>query len=233
MARDKFSQEIELKEGQRSTAEIDSYPDHCPWCDNRMSPDFRFAQSLGKLWDYDEVLEVVFRCSVNECKRYFLAYYYKVDRHGDYFFLRKTAAPHYIKDISFVTEIEELSPNFCTIFLQAHSAEVYGLDQISGPGYGKALEYLIKDYLIKMEPERKIEIGSASLSKLINDIEDRNLQICAKRAWWLRNDETHYERRWEKKDVQDLKELIELSTLWIKSQIITFRYKEEMPDKST
>jgi hypothetical protein len=37
----------------------------------------------------------------------------------------------------------------------------------------------------------------------------------ASRAAWLGNDETHYLRTWEDKDLTDLKKLIELTVQWI------------------
>ncbi len=54
------------------------------------------------------------------------------------------------------------------------------------------------------------------------------IKICAKRAAWLGNDETHYVRRWVDKDIENLKELILLTVNWIHSSILTQKYEKEM-----
>jgi hypothetical protein len=51
---------------------------------------------------------------------------------------------------------------------------------------------------------------------------------CAKRAAWLGNDETHYTRKWETKDVSDLKLLVKLTVNWIDNVLLTEKYIAEM-----
>ena len=60
-------------------------------------------------------------------------------------------------------------------------------------------------------------------------IQDENLKVCAERATWLGNDETHYLKKWTDKDINDLKVLITLSVNWIHSHLLTKKYKKEMP----
>ncbi|MBP2259149.1 hypothetical protein [Virgibacillus alimentarius] len=50
----------------------------------------------------------------------------------------------------------------------------------------------------------------------------------AERATWLGNDETHYVRQWENKDLQDLKNLIDLTVYFISKNLKAKKYKEEM-----
>lgn len=70
-----------------------------------------------------------------------------------------------------------------------------------------------------------------SLSKCIDDyVDDVKINAVAKRAVWLGNDETHYVRKWEGKDVQDLKGLIRLTILWIEKEMETERLLAEMPE---
>jgi hypothetical protein len=52
----------------------------------------------------------------------------------------------------------------------------------------------------------------------------------AKRAVWLGNDETHYERLWEGKTIEDLKRLIDLTVHWIAMEIDTEDALKEMPE---
>lgn len=112
---------------------------------------------------------------------------------------------------------------------QSSSAEHYQLDQIAGVGYRKALEYLIKDYAIHKSPNDKERIKSLFLGNVINEfVDDKNVQECAKRAAWLGNDETHYVRKWEEKDINDLKTLIKLTEAWITNNLLTEKYMSEM-----
>jgi hypothetical protein len=53
----------------------------------------------------------------------------------------------------------------------------------------------------------------------------------AKRAIWLGNDETHIVRKWEKKDLQDLKSLICITVTSIKRIEQIKEYNESMPNK--
>jgi hypothetical protein len=50
-----------------------------------------------------------------------------------------------------------------------------------------------------------------------------------KRAAWLGNDETHYVRKWEDKDLNDQKSLIEVTVHWIEMEAITNKILSEMP----
>jgi len=44
-------------------------------------------------------------------------------------------------------------------------------------------------------------------------------------------DGTHYVRKWEGKDIEDLKRLIQLTMNWIQSDFLTRDYEEKMPEK--
>lgn len=70
------------------------------------------------------------------------------------------------------------------------------------------------------------------LGECIKQIDDPRVRTCSERAQWLRHDETHYQRKWEDKDISHLKELIHLVTNWIESVEITKKYEAEMPKKS-
>jgi hypothetical protein len=104
-----------------------------------------------------------------------------------------------------------------------------GLTEICGIGYRKALEFLIKDYLISNLPDEEEHIKKKLLGKCINDyVENPNIKEMAKRAVWLGNDETHYIRRWENKDINDLKILIDITVHWIEMEVLTNKYKDDM-----
>jgi len=55
-------------------------------------------------------------------------------------------------------------------------------------------------------------------------------QSVAKRATWLGNDETHYLRKWESKDINDLKTLLQLTINSIENQLLAKAYESDMGD---
>ena len=117
------------------------------------------------------------------------------------------------------------------IYNQAFAAEQQNLTEICGVGYRKALEFLIKDFAIKNTPDKKEEIEKKLLGKCIADyIDDNRIKSVAKRAVWLGNDETHYVRKWEGKNLSDMKKLIDLTQHWIEMVALTESFEDEMPD---
>ncbi|GBF44630.1 hypothetical protein LPTSP2_39330 [Leptospira ellinghausenii] len=88
---------------------------------------------------------------------------------------------------------------------------------------------MIKDYLIIKTPEEEEKIRKELLGNSIkNRISDQNIKSCAERAAWLGNDETHYIKKWEDKDINDLKILLQLTVKWIEAEILTKSYLENM-----
>lgn len=131
----------------------------------------------------------------------------------------------------FNTTIKELSPMFCDIYNEAYAAEQMGLKQITGVGYRKALEFVIKDYIISLDTTKEEAVKKKLLGKCIDDdVTDSKIKQVAKRAAWLGNDETHYVRKWEEMDITHLKKLIDLSLHWIEAEIETKKMLDEMPE---
>jgi hypothetical protein len=86
-----------------------------------------------------------------------------------------------------------ISSDFEMIYQQAYWAENEGLDQISGIGYRRALEFLVKDYCKIKNPSDKVEIENMSLAQCIkNYIDYPKLKTVTERAAWLGNDQAHY-----------------------------------------
>lgn len=101
--------------------------------------------------------------------------------------------------------IVQISERFCSVFNEAFRTHYLGLYEICGPSYRKALEILIKDYCIFLHPERKETIVKDDLGKCVKEnIDSQTVRDIAERAVWLGNDESHYEKRWTSKNVDDL-----------------------------
>lgn len=114
--------------------------------------------------------------------------------------------------------IEEHFPEFKVIYEQSFQAESLGLTAICGMGFRKALEFLVKSYSISKAPDEKQKIKSETLSQSINRL-DEKLKILAKAISWIGNDETHYVRKWENKDVTDMKQFISALMSFISAEI--------------
>ena len=92
------------------------------------------------------------------------------------------------------------------------------------------MEFLIKEYLINQEPGNREVIEKKMLYPCIKDhVSDLRIKTVAERAVWLGNDETHYVRKWEGKNMEDLKRLIDLVVHWIEAEELTKAFELEMP----
>ena len=201
--------------------EIDTYPDICPHCHKYQVPMYvgglKYEGSYG-----EEIIEVFFQCTNTHCNKGFIAYYYDNT-------LQRLSIGTFLNQ-EFSEIIKTTSPLFSIIYNQAYFAEQNNLNQITGVGFRKALEFLIKDYAIKNNSSEEESIKKAPLMQVINKyITDTNIKNVATRAVWLGNDETHYMRVWEDKDLSFLKKLIDLTIHWIEAEELTKTMIEEMP----
>jgi hypothetical protein len=131
----------------------------------------------------------------------------------------------------FADSIKNISPSFSAIAGEAMNAEGRGWKLIAGPGYRKALEFLMKDYLCRLHPAEAEKIRGMTLAACIAEHVDHvKLKAMAARAAWLGNDETHYVRKWEDKDLDDLKTVINLTVHWIEMAEMTDSVLRDMPE---
>ncbi len=65
---------------------------------------------------------------------------------------------------------------------------------------------------------------------IADDVADDRIKNVARRAAWLGNDETHYVRLWEDRDIEDLKRSIELTVRWIEMELETEEALAAMPE---
>ena len=211
--------------GSNITIETET-PIECPSCHKGIEPMLISHSTQGG------ISQVFMRCPL--CKNSFVGkfiisqniFYFKE------FYDYKKPKPK--KDFS--DGIEKLSKDFILIYAESEIAEENKLNQICGAGYRKAFEFLIKDYLIsRLDSEaedysqEKEKIIKKSLGDCISqNITDIRIQQMAERATWLGNDETHYYRKWEDKDLSDLKKLIDIVMHFIDMEILSNSYTEEM-----
>ena len=211
---------VSTNSGQKA---LNKLPDECPYCHRSISPSILYG------YIHKRDMEVLMNCPNENCSKSFIGYF-KYDGSNHWIYNNSTSQGNLIGK-HFNEVIIQLSPSFDTIYNQAFSAEQQNLNEISGVGYRKALEFLIKDYLISKDENSKEKILKMRLGNCIKDlIEDQRIKTVAKRAVWLGNDETHYLRKWEEKDLSDLKKLIDLTIHWIEMEKLTESFEFEMPE---
>jgi hypothetical protein len=203
---------------------VDKVPGQCPICHHFVQP-----VEFGIAFMRENVMEKLYRCPRELCERLFIARY--TLRAGGLFNLTE-CLPCTLEVKGFSEIIQKVSKKFCDIYGQADSAEQQGLLLVCGPGYRKALEFLIKDYICGISPPEQAEtIKKTLLGKCIKDyITNPKIVTVASRAAWLGNDETHYLRTWEDKDLSDLKTLIDLTVHWIEMEEMTKDVHVDMPE---
>lgn len=204
-------------------------PEYCPLCVKYIQP----RTLNGIRYPFDEEIDrlrVIFQCpSCNEpfigCYEYY-GYYKGLEQFGSYKFYPQSVERKEVNE-----EIKKVSPEFINIYNQALTADNMKLQDIAGPGYRKALEFLMKDYLKALMPEQTDKIEKMALAKCISDLVDNTkIKETAKRAAWLGNDETHYRRKWENFDVTHMKTLVDLTVNWIEAEFLYKKFLEDMPE---
>lgn len=219
----------------------DKEPNECPLCHYSVHPEEIYWTLTTIEGKREFGLEIVYQCPRQECQKLFIARYLRSDvdlpnrslpgiSPGLRQFELQELVPTTPQTQHIPQGISALSPLFPEIYAQSMAAENYGLAQIAGGGYRKALEFLIKDYCVSRNQNQVDEIKSSPLASCINRyIDSPQVKLCAERAAWLGNDEIHYVRKWTDKDISNLKELIILAMNWIHSEILTQNYADGMP----
>jgi hypothetical protein len=221
-------------EGRDQQVSLDKIPDRCPICNLHGRPEYIASRVIEGLQRY--IGFMIFGCPADKCRSLFLARYSVFPGSNPMKgALQSLSLPMFTDLTQFPENIRNVSPAFCEIYDQANKAEVNNLDQICGPGYRKSLEFLIKDYLInhthQADTDAQVKIKSWFLGKVIEEFVDEDrIKKFAKRAAWLGNDETHYVRKWETKDVSDLKSLIKITVNFVDLAIEAEAHLAEMPE---
>lgn len=207
-----------------TSATIDRSPDECPLCHHAMSIKARYWAQVSDQW-----LEGIYQCASLQCHRLFISVY-EQDRNTGYFYFCKSL-PYNPTTRPLDPVLAEISPEFVETYQQSWSAKQFELLKIAGTGFRRSLEFLVKDYASRDQPENIKElIRKKPMVQCIRDhIQEEGIKTVAERAAWLGNDETHYLRKWEDKDINDLIDLIDSVGNWIVIHMKTERLKSTMP----
>lgn len=196
-------------------------PEVCPICGKTMSPTISEIHVTG-LPDKNFTVVLLFRCSSDICRKFFVVEYlikslkeqgyssYSYTYDGPISYNRVPPVNNNLPD-----ELKNISPTFLETYNQSLQAELLGMNQIAGIGMRKSIEFLIKDYLINVKGKDPEKTKSKWLFPAIQDIEFEPIKNLATAATWIGNDETHYVREWQDKDVTDMKAFIRSAALFI------------------
>jgi|SRR5690625_194679 len=221
--------EIQYKSENNRTymVKVDKFPSFCGICQKNVDPIY-----IGIAYPNENrksyTMQTAFQCTNIECSSIIIGQYSR-EHNGDTdpFHFEKSG-PLKPVDKEFNEEISSVSSNFVEIYNQSYYAEQNDLTLISGIGYRKAIEFLIKDYLIYLDEENQKEILRKPLGQCVNMLDNNNIKEIAKRATWIGNDEAHYVRKWEGKDIEDLKKLIDVTVYFIAMNVASKKYLAEM-----
>lgn len=182
-------------------------PDECPICKSHIAGQILYCvyENANKLYSFN---------FCPSCENIFLA-----THNGNGTVV--STEPNRFVEKPFTDELATLSPQFVKIYNQANAAESSSLDEIAGIGYRKALEFLIKDFAISQNSDDADKIKNMPLSKCINEyIDNTKIKQLAIKSAWLGNDETHYVRKFEDRDINDMKKFIDALVYFISMDLI-------------
>lgn len=191
----------------------------CPLCKKAIKPVRLNMFHLEKSSPYN--VHGHFLCT--SCQSSFIADYHVILKGTDY----ESTGPLNVGPVSYVkahfdNNITTMSPQFDKIYNQALAAETSGLDEIAGLGYRKALEFLVKDFAIHQHPSEEENIKKQMLSPCIKKyIDNPQIKTLVERSAWIGNDEAHYIRKQEERDVNDMKAFIKATVYFIGMVLIT------------
>lgn len=207
------------------TIDLESF-DICPVCGKKISPRFIYAHftHTSKSTDLRETVEKSFVNALFECPdcsngiltKYKVSYQSDSSDYRGHGFIIKSWNPFDLISIfptpvaqfPYQQIIADVSSRFKKIYTQALQAKLDGKDELVGIGYRKAIEFLIKDYLLYINHEKSDRIPTMNLGDCIKLIDNPKIENLAKASTWLGNDETHYVRKHSDKDINDLESFL-------------------------
>lgn len=190
-------------------------PDFCPHCGRVME----LEQIDVKYDSTSQHYLLCARCSIDSCRKFFsLEYGSFKDKYGQlHLFELIPYSYNGFQEPDISKNIISLSPIFAETFLQANIAEGKSLNQVSGIGFRKAFEFLVKDFASYKNPEQIETIRKNSVNNVIDKFykDMPKLKELLHITRKIGNDETHYYREYDDVDVKDLKKLITNFSLYI------------------
>ena len=189
----------------------------CPCCGVHLSPQILYGAIIE--YDDEEENKVFILNYCPECNECFISKHIFDEESCDGYSFEYAAPMNHFQH-SFSDAISNLSPDFVAIYNESLKAEELGLTSICGMGYRKALEFLVKDYIIHNDSSKESEVATKLLMSCINDyITNDRLKSLAKASAWLGNDQTHYVKKHKDYGTEDLKAFINAFVTFIDADL--------------
>lgn len=133
------------------------------------------------------IFALIFKSSC--CQKIFSSFYIfdQLNRRTKHIFTYPSVKPHV-----FDKGLQEVSPNFIKIFNQSKAAEDLGNFELACIGYRTSIEFLLKDFLIRVRKEDENKISKMKLYDVISLFEEKEISISADVVRAFGNDKTHY-----------------------------------------
>lgn len=162
------------------------HPNICPHCHVVNNPSLQFNVA-SKDTDNSHSNISVWQCANQKCGKIFVALYKVQD--GKVKIIRFLNGlpkgpdwPKPILELQSTNGDSENKSKFIKTYLQSLEAESFGLDELAGMGYRKAIEYLVKDWAIKNNLEDKEKIEKSWLGAVIKGYYEDDLKEILERA---------------------------------------------------
>lgn len=203
----------------------------CPHCGIPIDPSVLSAESNSLKSELEGTFAVILSCTNSNCEKYHIQAFSYTRANVNYTIsvgdrIKYSYKPLLKNDLP--QEIRDTFPEFDQVYNQALEAESMGLDQIAGLGFRKSLEFLIKSFAIRKEPESEESIKKESLN---NTIQNRykelpRIQNLLELSAWIGNDEAHFVRKHTSLDIQTMKRFIRSASMFISGEL-DFEFSDE------
>lgn len=223
--------EIKHSSNQEFIIEYDNDVD-CPYCSQPNIHNALFAYMTVRT-DNDKNIPdnayLLYKCA--KCKQVFMAVYYVYyNPYRDKMILQTSyhrTVPNPDIKIEFPKEIFAISERFVKIYNNALAIENLGDNDSAGMVYRKALEFLIKDYLVSFKGVDKANFKNKGLSQIIDEYfhNEENLKYTAKLSTWIGNDFAHYESV-NNLNITDMKDYLDAFVYFIQYNLIAATAKK-------
>lgn len=161
---------------------------HCPFCGTYNDPNKIIDLNNIKSDNPLKIVSIIFKTTC--CERYFSSFYlYNQISLGTltHLFTYPTIDTEHLP-----VEFNLISENFVKIYNQAKTASKLGNFELACIGYRTSIEFLLKDFLIKVRKLDENKISKMKLADIISHFESQEIYVSADVIRIFGNDKTHY-----------------------------------------
>lgn len=175
---------------------------YCPYCGTANDP-----KKITDLYSYNEYLKpIVLILQTSCCHKFFMSLYILERGEPKLLYTYPTGTPTIFSDA-----IKEISPDFIKLHTQAKFSERNGHLELAATGYRNALEFLIKDFAIKILKKDPKEVSKKTLASVITSyLPNPRMEITADVVRILGNDSTHFERKHPDVEFSEIKRYLNI-----------------------